>query len=98
MFLLLINVMITSTSEKLQKVFSLLLILSSLVVIGAVYSFITRISFYGLFIFSYRFILLVVFFGLFEKVADSWESKVKVQDLSSIETKSEMENSQVDER
>lgn len=40
--LLLINVMITSTSEKLQKVFSLLLILSSLVVIGAVYSFISR--------------------------------------------------------
>ena len=48
MFLLLINVMITSTSEKLQKVFSLLLILSSLVEIGAVYSFITRISFYCL--------------------------------------------------
>ena len=31
MFLLLINVMITNTSEKLQKVFSLLLILSSLI-------------------------------------------------------------------
>ena len=30
MFLLLINVMITSTSDKLQKVFSLLIILSSL--------------------------------------------------------------------
>ena len=38
MFLLLINVMITSTSEKLQKVFSLLLILSSLVVIDLVLS------------------------------------------------------------
>ena len=49
MFLLLINVMITNTSDKLQKVFSLLLILSSLVEIGIVYSFISRISFYGLF-------------------------------------------------
>ena len=95
-FLLLINVMITSTSEKLQKVFSLLLILSSLVEIGAVYSFITRISFYGLFYLLLSIYIACRVFGLFEKVADSWESKVKVQDLSSIETKSEMENSQVE--
>ena len=96
MFLLLINVMITSTSEKLQKVFSLLLILSSLVEIGAVYSFISRISFYGLFYLLLSIYIACRVFGLFEKVADSWESKVKVQDLSSIETKSEMENSQVE--
>ncbi len=96
MFLLLINVMITSTSEKLQKVFSLLLILSSLVEIGAVYSFITRISFYGLFYLLLSIYIVCRVFGLFDKVADSWESKVKVQDLSSIETKSEMENSQVE--
>ena len=96
MLLLLINVMITSTSEKLQKVFSLLLILSSLVEIGAVYSFITRISFYGLFYLLLSIYIACRVFGLFEKVADSWESKVKVQDLSSIETKSEMENSQVE--
>ena len=96
MFLLLINVMITNTSEKLQKVFSLLLILSSLVEIGAVYSFITRISFYGLFYLLLSIYIALSCFGLFEKVADSWESKVKVQDLSSIETKSEMENSQVE--
>jgi len=96
MFLLLINVMITSTSEKLQKVFSLLLILSSLVVIGVVYSFISRISFYGLFYLLLSIYIACRVFGLFEKVADSWESKVKVQDLSSIETKSEMENSQVE--
>lgn len=96
MFLLLINVMITSTSEKLQKVFSLLLILSSLVEIGAVFSFITRISFYGLFYLLLSIYIACRVFGLFEKVADSWESKVKVQDLSSIETKSEMENSQVE--
>ena len=96
MFLLLINVMITSTSEKLQKVFSLLLILSSLVEIGAVYSFITRISFYGLFYLLLSIYIACRVFGLFEKVADSWESKVKVQDLSSIETKSEIENSQVE--
>ena len=96
MFLLLINVMITSTSEKLQKVFSLLLILSSLVEIGAVYSFITRISFYGLFYLLLSIYIACRVFGLFEKVADSWESKVKAQDLSSIETKSEMENSQVE--
>ena len=96
MFLLLINVMITSKSEKLQKVFSLLLILSSLVVIGVVYSFISRISFYGLFYLLLSIYIACRVFGLFEKVADSWESKVKVQDLSSIETKSEMENSQVE--
>lgn len=96
MFLLLINVMITSTSDKLQKVFSLLLILSSLVEIGIVYSFITRISFYGLFYLLLSIYIACRVFGLFEKVADSWESKVKVQDLSSIETKSEMENSQVE--
>lgn len=96
MFLLLINVMITSTSDKLQKVFSLLIILSSLVEIGAVYSFITRISFYGLFYLLLSIYIACRVFGLFEKVADSWESKVKVQDLSSIETKSEMENSQVE--
>ena len=96
MFLLLINVMITNTSEKLQKVFSLLLILYSLVEIGAVYSFITRISFYGLFYLLLSIYIACRVFGLFEKVADSWESKVKVQDLSSIETKSEMENSQVE--
>ena len=96
MFLLLINVMITSTSEKLQKVFSLLLILSSLVEIGAVYSFISRISFYGLFYLLLSIYIACRVFGLFDKVADSWESKVKVQDLSSIETKSEMENSQVE--
>ena len=96
MFLLLINVMITNTSEKLQKVFSFLLILSSLVEIGAVYSFITRISFYGLFYLLLSIYIACRVFGLFEKVADSWESKVKVQDLSSIETKSEMENSQVE--
>ena len=96
MFLLLINVMITSTSEKLQKVFSLLLILSSLVEIGVVYSFISRISFYGLFYLLLSIYIACRVFGLFEKVADSWESKVKVQDLSSIETKSEMENSQVE--
>ena len=96
MFLLLINVMITSTSDKLQKVFSLLLILSSLVEIGIVYSFITRISFYGLFYLLLSIYIVCRVFGLLEKVADSWESKVKVQDLSSIETKSEMENSQVE--
>lgn len=96
MFLLLINVMITSTSDKLQKVFSLLIVLSSLVEIGVVYSFISRISFYGLFCLLLSIYIVCRVFGLFEKVADSWESKVKVQDLSSIETKSEMENSQVE--
>ena len=94
--LLLINVMITSTSEKLQKVFSLLLILSSLVVIGAVYSFISRISFYGLFYLLLSIYIACRVFGLLEKVADGWESKVKVQDLSSIETKPEMEYPQVE--
>ena len=94
--LLLINVMITSTSEKLQKVFSLLLILSSLVVIGAVYSFISRISFYGLFYLLLSIYIACRVFGLLEKVADGWESKVKVQDLSSIETKPEMEYHQVE--
>ena len=96
MFLLLINVMITSTSEKLQKVFSLLLILSSLVVIGAVYSFISRISFYGLFYLLLSIYIACRVFGLLEKVADGWEFKVKVQDLSSIETKPEMEYPQVE--
>ena len=96
MFLLLINVMITSTSDKLQKVFSLLIILSSLVEIGVVYSFISRISFYGLFYLLLSIYIVCRVFGLFDKVADSWESKVKVQDLSSIETKSEMEYSQVE--
>lgn len=96
MFLLLINVMITSTSDKLQKVFSLLLILSSLVEIGAVYSFISRISFYGLFYLLLSIYIVCRVFGLFDKVADSWESKVKVQDLSSIETKPEMEYPQVE--
>ena len=96
MLLLLINVMITSTSEKLQKVFSLLLILSSLVEIGIVYSFISRISFYGLFYLLLSIYIACRVFGLFEKVADSWESKVKVQDLSSIETKPEMEYPQVE--
>ena len=94
--LLLINVMITSTSEKLQKVFSLLLILSSLVVIGAVYSFISRISFYGLFYLLLSIYIACRVFGLLEKVADGWEFKVKVQDLSSIETKPEMEYPQVE--
>lgn len=94
--LLLINVMITSTSEKLQKVFSLLLILSSLVVIGAVYSFISRISFYGLFYLLLSIYIACRVFGLLEKVADGWESKVKVQDLSSIETKPEMEYPRVE--
>ena len=96
MFLLLINVMITSTSDKLQKVFSLLLILSSLVEIGVVYSFISRISFYGLFYLLLSIYIVCRVFGLLEKVADSWESKVKVQDLSSIETKPEMAYSQVE--
>lgn len=96
MFLLLINVMITSTSEKLQKVFSLLIILSSLVEIGVVYSFISRISFYGLFYLLLSIYIVCRVFGLFDKVADSWESKVKVQDLSSIETKPEMEYPQVE--
>ena len=96
MFLLLINVMITSTSEKLQKVFSLLLILSSLVVIGAVYSFISRISFYGLFYLLLSIYIACRVFSLLEKVAASWESKVKVQDLSSIDTKLEMADSQVE--
>lgn len=96
MFLLLINVMITSTSDKLQKVFSLLLILSSLVEIGVVYSFISRISFYGLFYLLLSIYIVCRVFGLLEKVADSWESKVKVQDLSSIETKPEMADSQVE--
>ena len=91
MFLLLINVMITSTSDKPQKVFSLLIILSSLVEIGVVYSFISRISFYGLFYLLLSIYIVCRVFGLFDKVADSWESKVKVQDLSSIETKPEME-------
>ena len=91
MFILLINVMITSTSDKLQKVFSLLIILSSLVEIGVVYSFISRISFYGLFYLLLSIYIVCRVFGLFDKVADSWESKVKVQDLSSIETKPEME-------
>ena len=95
MFLLLINVMITSTSDKLQKVFSLLLILSSLVEIGVVYSFISRISFYGLFYLLLSIYIVCRVFGLFDKVADSWESKVKVQDVSSIETKPEMEYPQV---
>lgn len=96
MFLLLINVMITSTSDKLQKVFSLLIILSSLVEIGVVYSFISRISFYGLFYLLLSIYIVCRFFGLFDKVADSWESKVKVQDLSSIETKPVMADSQVE--
>lgn len=96
MFLLLINGMITSTSDKLQKVFSLLIVLSSLVEIGVVYSFISRISFYGLFYLLLSIYIVCRVFGLFEKVADSWESKVKVQDLSSIETKPEMEYSQVE--
>lgn len=96
MFLLLINVMITSTSDKLQKVFSLLLILSSLVEIGVVYSFISRISFYGLFYLLLSIYIVCRVFGLLEKVADSWESKVKVQDVSSIETKPEMESPQVE--
>ena len=96
MFLLLINVMITSTSDKLQKVFSLLIILSSLVEIGVVYSFISRISFYGLFYLLLSIYIVCRVFGLFDKVADSWESKVKVQDLSSIETKPEMEYPQVE--
>lgn len=96
MFLLLINVMITSTSDKLQKVFSLLIILSSLVEIGLVYSFISRISFYGLFYLLLSIYIVCRVFGLFDKVADSWESKVKVQDLSSIETKPEMEYPQVE--
>ena len=96
MFLLLINVMITSTSDKLQKVFSLLIILSSLVEIGVVYSFISRISFYGLFYLLLSIYIICRVYGLFEKVADSWESKVKVQELSSIETKPEMADSQVE--
>ena len=96
MFLLLINVMITSTSYKLQKVFSLLIILSSLVEIGVVYSFISRISFYGLFYLLLSIYIVCRVFGLFDRVADSWESKVKVQDLSSIETKPEMADSQVE--
>ena len=96
MFLLLINVMITNTSDKLQKVFSLLIILSSLVEIGVVYSFISRISFYGLFYLLLSIYIVCRVFGLFDKVADSWESKVKVQDLSSIETKPEMADSQVE--
>lgn len=96
MFLLLINVMITSTSDKLQKVFSLLIILSSLVEIGVVYSFISRISFYGLFYLLLSIYIVCRVFGLLEKVEDSWESKVKVQDLSSIETKPEMADSQVE--
>lgn len=96
MFLLLINVMITSTSDKLQKVFSLLIVLSSLVEIGVVYSFISRISFYGLFCLLLSIYIVCRVFGLFEKVADSWESKVKVQDLSSIETEPEMEYPQVE--
>ena len=96
MFLLLINVMITSTSDKLQKVFSLLIILSSLVEIGVVYSFISRISFYGLFYLLLSIYIVCRVFGLFDKVADSWESKLKVQDVSSIETKPEMEYPQVE--
>ena len=96
MFLLLINVMITSTSNKLQKVFSLLIVLSSLVEIGVVYSFISRISFYGLFYLLLSIYIVCRVFGLFDKVADSWESKVKVQDVSSIETKPEMEYPQVE--
>ena len=96
MFLLLINVMITSTSDKLQKVFSLLIVLSSLVEIGVVYSFISRISFYVLFYLLLSIYIVCRVFGLFEKVADSWESKVKVQDVSSIETKPEMEYPQVE--
>lgn len=94
--LLLINVMITSTSNKLQKVFSLLIVLSSLVEIGVVYSFISRISFYGLFYLLLSIYIVCRVFGLFEKVADSWESKVKVEDVSSIETKPEMEYPQVE--
>ena len=96
MFLLLINVMITSTSDKLQKVFSLLIVLSSLVEIGVVYSFISRISFYSLFYLLLSIYIVCRVFGLFEKVADSWESKVKVEDVSSIETKPEMEYPQVE--
>lgn len=96
MFLLLINVMITSTSDKLQKVFSLLIVLSSLVEIGVVYSFISRISFYSLFYLLLSIYIVCRVFGLFEKVAASWESKVKVQDVSSIETKPEMEYPQVE--
>lgn len=96
MFLLLINGMITSTSDKLQKIFSLLIVLSSLVEIGVVYSFISRISFYSLFYLLLSIYIVCRIFGLFEKVADSWESKVKVQDVSSIETKPEMEYPQVE--
>lgn len=94
--LLLINVMITSTSDKLQKVFSLLLVLSSLVEIGVVYSFISRISFYGLFYLLLSIYIVCRIFGLLEKVAASWESKVKVQEVSSIEIKPEMEYPQVE--
>ena len=94
MFLLLINVMITNSSDKLQKVFSLLLILSSLVEIGIVYSFISRISFYGLFYLLLSIYIVCRVFGLLEKVAASWESKVKV--LSSFDTKPEMADSQVE--
>ena len=86
MFLLLINVMITSTSEKLQKVFSLLLILSSLVEIGIVYSFISRISFYGLFYLLLSIYISCRVFSLLEKV----------QEVSSIEIKPEMEYPQVE--
>ena len=96
MFLLLINVMITSTSDKLQKVFSLLLVLSSLVEIGVVYSFISRISFYGLFYLLLSIYIACRVFSLLEKVAASWESKVKVQEVSSIEIKPEMEYPQVE--
>ena len=96
MFLLLINVMITSTSDKLQKVFSLLIILSSLVEIGVVYSFISRISFYGLFYLLLSIYIACRVFSLLEKVAVSWESKVKVQEVSSIEIKPEMEYPQVE--
>ena len=96
MLLLLINVMITSTSDKLQKVFSLLIVLSSLVEIGVVYSFISRISFYSLFYLLLSIYIVCRVFSLFEKVADSWESKVKVQDVSSIETKPEIEYPQVE--
>ena len=96
MFLLLINVMITSTSDKLQKVFSLLIVLSSLVEIGVVYSFISRISFYGLFYLLLSIYIACRVFSLLEKVAASWESKVKVQEVSSIEIKPEMEYPQVE--
>lgn len=96
-FLLLLNVMITIKSYKLQKVYSLLLIFTCLLKIVLVYSFSSSISIYGLFYLLLSIYIASRIFGLLSKVADRWESKVKIQDVSTIETKGDIKSSQLEE-